>query len=500
MNYSTYPIIYENIQYSSIKDCMDQTGKSRYLIKKKCIPLNENDLTKFKNSGRRRNNFKSKPTKEELLNLYDGNVRKLARHYSVSEEKVKKLLEEYNIQLLSLSEAILKKSENEIPLKEELVRNYQGKSIKQLADFYGIGKKKIRRWLNHCEIPIKSQSQVANERHQQRHQKIKPSKEKLNSEYSEFTIYELALTYSVDKSVIRKWLDEYNIDHSTNHSRLENLIFKYCKSLDSDFIQGDRNLIYPYEIDIISHKHKLAIEVCGIYWHSDTFKNKEYHQKKYRRCKEAGYTLITVFETDDLNKVYELIKIKLGKCEKRFYGRNCKIEEIDSKLAKEFHKTYHFHDSIPASVHLGLYHGDELCMVGSFSKSRYNKAYEWECARMTTKHNSQVVGGASKLFSHFFKFYHVKSCVTYSDLRFGEGNVYSYCGFTRGKDTPPNYFYHKNGKLFSRVFFQKHKLKKHFPNLFCVEKTEKEIMTEAGYDRIYDCGNAFYFLSEVIND
>jgi len=57
--------------------------------------------------------------------------------------------------------------------------------------------------------------------------------------------------------------------------------------------------------------------------------------------------------------------------------------------------------------------------------------------------------------------------------------------------TEPNYFYFKQDditKLWSRVSFQKHKLKKKL-ELFDDSLSETQNMYNNGYRKIYDCGN-----------
>jgi hypothetical protein len=98
-----------------------------------------------------------------------------------------------------------------------------------------------------------------------------------------------------------------------------------------------------------------------------------------------------------------------------------------------------------------------------------------------------VLAGPSKHFKTSFAL-----LMAAADLRFGDGSSYINCGFKRLKNTNPNYFYLVNGMLFSRVKFQKHKLKTLFPDNYSNEKTEEQIMNNVGYHRIYDCGNAVY--------
>lgn len=60
-----------------------------------------------------------------------------------------------------------------------------------------------------------------------------------------------------------------------------------------------RTIIPPYELDIFVPEKNLAIEYCGLYWHSEERgKDKYYHKNKYTMCKERGIDLITIFEDE----------------------------------------------------------------------------------------------------------------------------------------------------------------------------------------------------------
>jgi len=66
-----------------------------------------------------------------------------------------------------------------------------------------------------------------------------------------------------------------------------------------DVVIHDRDLIAPYELDFVLPKHKLAIEYCGLYWHSnEKLNDKYYHQKKLIKCGSVGYDLLTIFEDE----------------------------------------------------------------------------------------------------------------------------------------------------------------------------------------------------------
>ena len=69
-------------------------------------------------------------------------------------------------------------------------------------------------------------------------------------------------------------------------------------------------------------------------------------------------------------------------------------------------------------------------------------------------------------------------------------NIYNKLGMVYIGKTLPNYNYLKNGKIYSRINFQKHKLKKF--NYYSSDKTETEIMLENKYRKLYDIGNLKY--------
>jgi hypothetical protein len=124
--------------------------------------------------------------------------------------------------------------------------------------------------------------------------------------------------------------------------------------------------------------------------------------------------------------------------------------------------------------------GKNRVCLGAKSKDK-----EYELIRFCNKLNTSVVGGASKLFSYFINNYDVDKIVSYCDIRYATGNLYEKLGFNFVHQSKPNYFYTKGGKRFNRFSFAKHKL----VNMgYDKNKTERQIMLDLGYNRIYDCG------------
>jgi len=81
-------------------------------------------------------------------------------------------------------------------------------------------------------------------------------------------------------------------------SKAEREIGDIIENMGFNVIRNDRNLLGNLELDIYIESEKLAIEYCGIYWHSEKFKDKNYHINKLKRCEEIGIRLITIFEDE----------------------------------------------------------------------------------------------------------------------------------------------------------------------------------------------------------
>ena len=74
--------------------------------------------------------------------------------------------------------------------------------------------------------------------------------------------------------------------------------------------QNDRQLINPYQLDIVIPQIKLAIQFNGLYWHNIEIMNTNKHLKKTNLCEEKGYRLLHIWQ-DDWNNNKEEIKNKL---------------------------------------------------------------------------------------------------------------------------------------------------------------------------------------------
>ena len=283
---------------------------------------------------------------------------------------------------------------------------------------------------------------------------------------------------------------------SDGTSDIENDIYLYIKSIYSGkIIQNDRSILNGKEIDIYLPEMNFAIEFNGLYWHSEVYKDKMYHQEKTILCENKGIQLIHIWEDDWLDKkdiVKDIIQSKLGMNDK-IPARKCTIKEVSSKESKEFLEKYHIQGNVNASIRIGLYYDDSLVEIATFGKLRNilhsnGQENQYELYRLCSKSGYTVVGGVSKLLTHFIRKYQPKQIVSYANLDISNGNVYN-SFFKKISITSPGYYWSKDGYKYHRSNFTKHILVK---NGYDKNKTEEEIMHELGYYKVYDSGNIKY--------
>ena len=267
--------------------------------------------------------------------------------------------------------------------------------------------------------------------------------------------------------------------------------------------QSDRKLINPFELDMVFPEQKIAIEYCGLYWHSELSldKNRAYHFNKMNLTNEKGYQLITIF-SDEWKLKPEIVKSRLRnifkKTSTRYFARKMIIKEVSQKESKIFLNQHHIQGHGTAKINAGLFDPktNNLVALMTFSNGRaaLNSKFvygEFELVRFVTD-GSTVVGGASRLLKYFIKTYNPSKIISYADLRWSEGNLYKTIGFAELSKPIIGYWYvEKYEKRAHRFNFTKQTLVNEGadPNM-----TEWEIMQELGYDRIWDCGHQKYIM------
>lgn len=266
-------------------------------------------------------------------------------------------------------------------------------------------------------------------------------------------------------------------------------------------LENDRSIISPLELDIVIPNKKIAIEYCGLYWHSEKMgKNKNYHLNKLKLCEENGYKLITIFEDEWLNK-QDIVKSRLkhiisnSSSGFKIYARNCSISEIDSSTKNNFLDKNHIQGVDNSIIKLGAFCNNELVSVMTFSHGNIAKGSKkekgiWELNRFCSKLDHSVIGIASKLLKYFKRNYDWSIIFSYADRRWSVGELYENIGFEFVGCTEPNYWY-INGSL-KRI--HRFTLRK--------QKTESSAIPEhiirlgEGYSRLWDCGSLKYIIKK----
>lgn len=283
-------------------------------------------------------------------------------------------------------------------------------------------------------------------------------------------------------------------------SSYEKEICQFLKQFNIKYEQSNKQLIHPYELDIVIPEKKIAIEFNGNYWHSTQIKDKKYHINKTNKCQEIGYRLIHIFEYDWKNTqtkqiLIQKLKAMLNINQQSIYARKCIIDEKIFKQKKDFLNSYHIQGNDKSSISLGLKFNNELIAVMTFNKPRFNNKYDWELVRYATKAGYRVIGGAGKLLSYFRKKY-TGTIITYADRKYSNGNMYQKIGFNFLYNTDPNYVWinkNNNSIILNRYQTQKHKLKHLLPN-FDPLQSEVQNMKNNGFYQIFDAGNRVYIL------
>ena len=286
--------------------------------------------------------------------------------------------------------------------------------------------------------------------------------------------------------------------YPSNRSLAEREVANFVEQYVEIYI-NDRTILsdsFNPELDIYIPSKKIAIEYNGLFWHSHSQgKDRNYHLQKTELCESKGVHLIQIFE-DEWKDKQQIVKNRLrnilGVTPYRIFARKCEVRHVENSIAKNFLEKYHIQGNCNSSVRLGLFYKNRLVALMTFGKSRFNKSFEWELLRYVTVGSFNVIGGAGKLLSYFRKNY-IGSIISYADRRWSQGNLYKSLGFTLLQLSTPAYFYVKDGIRFSRIKFQKHKLKDEL-EIFDENLSEKENMENNGYFQVWDCGNKVFVL------
>jgi len=283
--------------------------------------------------------------------------------------------------------------------------------------------------------------------------------------------------------------DRYE-NSDTIRSKPEIELYDFVRSIlppDIEVNHSNRSVLDGKEMDIWIPSLNIGIEYNGIFHHSSYNTHKNYHLNKTKRADKRGIRLIHVF-SDEWEHKRDIVETKLrcilGVSErKRIYARNTTCHQVSNSDIKEFYDKHHIQGHMPtASVVYVLKHQEEIVAAISFKRMGDG---EWDLARYAT--SQDVVGGFSKLLTHFKRHNRWTSIITFADRRWSNGDLYHATGFTEVSRSAPMYSYVVGTRRQHRQSFTHDKMKQKLER-YDPAKSEFENMDEHKIYRIYDCG------------
>jgi hypothetical protein len=259
----------------------------------------------------------------------------------------------------------------------------------------------------------------------------------------------------------------------------EKELYEFIKYIyNNEIIQSYRDGL---EIDIYLPDLNIGFEFNGLYYHSNKFKQNNYHLNKTNYFKEKNIRIIHIWEDDWIYKrdiLESQIKNWLGLNTNKIFARKCEVKEIkDSKIATKFLEENHIQGGVGSSLKLGLYYEGDLVSLMTFDhyegRNKMNDN-EWNINRFCNKRKFNVIGGVSKLFKYFLKNYDVKRVISYSDNDWSLGSLYEKLGFVKVNHGKIDYKYIYEGVRVHKSKFRKSKTG--------ISESELNLL------KIYDCG------------
>lgn len=281
----------------------------------------------------------------------------------------------------------------------------------------------------------------------------------------------------------------------SNLGKTQREITDWLNSFGFDF-KSDVVILEGKELDLYDPAQKLALEYCGLYWHNENSpqpRTRSYHHDKWKRCKEKGIQLLTIFDDEWKGKTEVLKSVilsKLGIFSNRIQARKCKVREVTKEEMVGFCEMYHLQGGNKLSeVCFGLFNEGEL--VGVADLGRHHRKKDKDSVvltRLCFKSGTQVVGGSGKLFKacvEWCRANSVKNIISWSDNRYSDGKTYESLGFKKAGELPPDYYYVDMFNPKHRISKQSQSKKKaNCPS----DMTELQWANSRGLSRIWDCG------------
>ena len=194
---------------------------------------------------------------------------------------------------------------------------------------------------------------------------------------------------------------------------IENFVKDILNKYNIEYVTNTKDIIPPKELDIYIPSKKIAIECNGVFWHSDKWKDENYHYNKYIECQKQGIQLISIWEDQVYRKPEIIESIILSKLNiyKKIIDSNYFIGLPDSKEYLKFMFTNNINGAYACGIKIGLYYNGELVSVMCFSKINKDS---YILQGYHQKLFTNIVDGYIVLFDYFTQKYNPKVITGYS--------------------------------------------------------------------------------------
>lgn len=284
-----------------------------------------------------------------------------------------------------------------------------------------------------------------------------------------------------DGAIMRKEIRDYIEQYNGRGNHLEKF-FSDKLNLDIYNKVFDQKL-YPqlnYKPDF-KLSDSIAINVDGLYWHSDANGvDKNYHFNLRKDFEDLGLKIFQ-FREDEVYGKIEIIKSMLNNAlgmSQVIYARKTKLQKISPEESRAFFSKNHLMGAYNAPTY-ALILNDEIVMAVSYKV--YSDKLKIE--RLCSKAGVTVVGGASKIFARIRSEAPKLPIHYWADLRYGTGNYLKKLGFHKERET---------------LGFKWTDKKRTYNRLGCRANMDKRGLSQAeqadewGWSKIYDAGQRLW--------
>lgn len=254
-------------------------------------------------------------------------------------------------------------------------------------------------------------------------------------------------------------------------NRLENELYDFVNShiVSERCVRGVLGV--GLEIDVYIEQLNIGFEFNGLYWHSDTFRNKYNLLHKRDLFENVGIKIFHIFEDEWIYKKdvvkHNILNI-IGIYEIEYNVLDLDIRDVDVDLEKVFLVENDIYGYSLSSHRFGLFYGEDLVCIMTFKG--INTYGEYEIIRFCSKVGVHVIDGYGFILEYFINNFNVSKISSYIDLRWDFGDWHKKMGFREALREEPSFFYIKGQKRFVHDYSKDYSM----------------------LPKIYDCGRVKY--------